>query len=113
MAETEDGAEALRLRFGGSRDSRKRSPRSCERSWLRSRKPLTRQESATSRSRSAITLGLKPDTLMRWCRGAGVPKKLARVVVQRAAQPALTMHGPAGADTKPLELELTHNRGLG
>ena len=43
----------------------------------------------------ARTLGLKADTLMRWCRDSREPK-FARVVVKRASQPHLTVHGPAG-----------------
>lgn len=43
----------------------------------------------------ARALGLKADTLMRWCRDSREPK-FARVVVKRADKPRLTVHGPAG-----------------
>ena len=33
---------------------------------------------------------------MRWCRRGREPKTFARVVVKRAAQPRLSVHGPAG-----------------
>lgn len=49
----------------------------------------------------ASNLGLKPDALMRWCRRGREPKSFARVVVKRAAQPWLTVHGPAGARIEP------------
>ncbi len=52
----------------------------------------------------ARTLGLKADTLMRWCRDSREPK-FARVVVKRAAQPRLTAHGPAGARIEQLSIQ--------
>ena len=40
-----------------------------------------------------VALGVKAETLMRWCR-ANKSAKFARVVVKRAARPHFTVHGP-------------------
>ena len=53
----------------------------------------------------ASTLGLRPDTLMRWCRAGREPKKFARVVVKRTAAPRLTVHSPAGTRIEELSIE--------
>jgi len=98
-----DRAESLRLRLAASRDSRKRVP------------PGLREEAVVfakteralgGRYKSiATTLGLKPDTLMRWCRARREPKKFARVVVKREARAELTVHGPAGIRIEALSIK--------
>jgi transposase-like protein len=52
----------------------------------------------------ARALGLKVDTLMRWCRASREPK-FARVVVKRATRPQLTVHRPAGTRIEQMSIE--------
>ena len=67
--------------------------------------PRTQSSHRVHTSKSITrTLGLKPDTLMRWCRDSREPK-FARVVVRRAARPQLTVHGPRGTRIEQLSIE--------
>ena len=90
----EDRAEWLRLKLRGSRDSRRRVPEELRAEAV----AFARAAHASGERYKAIasTLGLKPDTLMRWCRAGRERKKFARVAVKRTEAPRLTMHGPAG-----------------
>jgi transposase-like protein len=94
MGEIDDRAEALRLKLGGSRDSRRRVP-----SELRVEAvAFAKAERALGRRYKSIAtaLGVKAETLMRWCRASREPK-FARVVVRKPAAPQhLTVYGPAG-----------------
>jgi len=93
MGETQDRTEALRLKLARSRDSRRRVPRELRAEAV----TFAKAEHASGQRYKSIarTLGLKADTLMRWCRDSREPK-FARVVVKRAARPRLTVHGPRG-----------------
>ena len=93
MGETEDRAQALRLRLASRRDSRRRVPGELRAEAV----AFAKAEHASGQRYKSIarTLGLKADTLMRWCRDSREPK-FARVVVKRAARPRLTVHGPRG-----------------
>jgi transposase-like protein len=95
MDESGDRAESLRLRLAASRDGRRRVPPGLREEAVAF---ATAERASGGRYKSiATTLGLKPDTLMRWCRARREPKKFARVVVvKRGADPRLTVHGPAG-----------------
>jgi transposase-like protein len=100
--EIEDRAESLRLKLQGSRDSRRRISEE-----LRAEAVAFARAAHASGERYksiASTLGLKPDTLMRWCRAGRDPEKFARVVVKRSAAPRLTMHGPAGTRIEELSI---------
>lgn len=100
--EIEDRVETLRLKLRSSRDSRRRVPEE-----LRAEAVAFARAAHASGERYksiASTLGLKPDTLMRWCRAGREPKKFARVVVKRAARPQLTVHGPAGTRIEQLSI---------
>ena len=86
MGERHDRAEALRLKLASSRDNRKRVP-----SELREKAVAFAKAAHASGKRYksiASTLGVKAETLMRWCR-ASREAKFARVVVKRAARPEL------------------------
>jgi transposase-like protein len=92
--EIEDRVESLRLKLRSSRDSRRRVPEEVRAEAVAFAKAA---HASGERYKSiASTLGLKPETLMRWCRRSRAPKKFARVVVERSAEPRLTVHGPAG-----------------
>ena len=100
--EIEDRAESLRLKLRSSRDSRRRIPEE-----LRAEAVAFAMAAHASGERYkalAATLGLKPDTLMRWCRAGREPKKFARVVVKRTTAPRLTVHGPAGTRIEQLSI---------
>jgi transposase-like protein len=100
MSETQDRSEALRLKLARSRDSRRRVP-----GELRAEAFAKAEHASGQRYKSiARTLGLKADTLMRWCRDSREPK-FARVVVKRAAQPHLTVHGPRGTRIEQLSIQ--------
>ena len=80
--EIEDGAQALRLKLRSSRDSRRRVPEE-----LRAEAVAFARATHVSGERYksiASALGLKPDTLMRWCRRGREPKKFTPVVVKGA-----------------------------
>ena len=101
--EIEDRVESLRLKFESSRDSRRRVPEE-----LRAEAVAFARAAHASGERYktiAATLGLKPDTLMRWCRAGREPKKFTRVVVKRTAPPRLTVHGPTGTRIEGLSLD--------
>ena len=101
MDEIEDRAESLRLKLRSSRDSRRRIPEELRAEAV----AFARAAHASGQRYKAIaaTLGLKPDTLMRWCRAGREPKKFARVVVKRT-MPRLTVHGPAGTRIEQLSI---------
>ena len=102
MGETQDRTEALRLKLARSRDSRRRVPGELRAEAVAFAKA---ERASGQRYRSiARALGLKADTLMRWCRDSHEPK-FARVVVKRAAQPRLTVHGPRGTRIEQLSIE--------
>lgn len=103
MDESEDRAEALRLKLASRRDSRRRVPEELRAEAV----AFAEAERASGERYKSIakTLGLKPDTLMRWCRRGRGPKRFARVVVvKRATQPELTVHGPAGTRIEQLSI---------
>jgi transposase-like protein len=92
--EIEDRVESLRLKLRSSRDSRRRVPEEVRAEAV----AFARAAHASGERYKSIASmpGLKPETLMRWCRHSRAPKKFARVVVERSTEPRLTMHGPAG-----------------
>jgi transposase-like protein len=102
VEEIEDRAESLRLKLRSSRDSRRRIPEELRAEAV----AFARAAHASGERYKAIaaTLGVKPDTLMRWCRAGREPKKFARVVVKRTAAPRLTVHGPAGTRIEQLSI---------
>ena len=103
MEERGDRAESLRSRLAASRDSRRRVPPGLREEAVAFAKA---ERASGGRYKSiAMTLGLKPDTLMRWCRARREPKKFARVVVKRAARAELTVHGPAGTRIEQLSIK--------
>jgi len=100
--EIEDRVESLRLKLRSSRDSRRRIPEELRAEAVAF---ATAAHASGQRYKAiAATLGLKPDTLMRWCRAGREPKKFARVVVKRTAAPRLTVHGPAGTRIEQLSI---------
>ena len=108
MDETGEGAEALRLKLASRRDSRRRVPVELRQEAV----AFAKAEHALGQRYKTIAkaLGVKAETLMRWCR-ASRERKSARVVVKRAPQPHLTVHGPAGTrierdEGRPLEVGL-------
>lgn len=100
--EIEGQSESLRLKLQRSRDSRRRVSEELRAEAV----AFARAAHASGERYKAIaaTLGLKPDTLMRWCRRGREPKKFARVVVKRALQPRLTVLGPAGTRIEELSM---------
>ena len=102
MGETQDRAEALRLKLASSRDGRKRVPGELRQEAV----AFAKAEHALGQryKRSPRRWGVKAETLMRWCRRSREPK-FARVVVKRAARPHLTVHGPAGTRIEQLSIE--------
>ena len=102
MGETQDRTEALRLKLASSRDGRKRVPAELRTEAV----AFAKAEHASGQRYKSIarTLGLKADTLMRWCRDSR-EQKFARVVVKRAARPQLTVHGPRGTHIEQLSIE--------
>jgi len=102
MAEIEDRAEALRLKLASRRDSRRRIPEELRAEAV----AFAKAEHAMGRRYKSIAsaLGVKAETLMRWCRRGREPKRFARVVVKRAAQPELTVYGPAGTRIEQLSI---------
>ena len=102
MDEIEDRVESLRLKLRSSRDSRRRIP---EELGAEAVAFATAAHASGQRYKAiAATLGLKPDTLMRWCHAGRERKKFARVVVKRTAAPRLTVHGPAGTRIEQLSI---------
>jgi len=101
MAETEDRAEALRLKLASSRDSRKRVPEELRAEAV----AFAKAEHASGRRYKSIAsaLGVKAETLMRWCRRSREPK-FARVVVKQAVRPQLTVHDAAGTRIEQLSI---------
>jgi transposase-like protein len=101
--EIEDRVESLRLKLRSRRDSRRRVSEDVRAEAV----AFARAAHASGERYKSIatTLGLKPDTLMRWCRDRREPKKFARVVMKRAAAPRLTVHGPAGTRIEALSIE--------
>ena len=93
MGETHDRAEALRLKLASSRDSRRRVPAELRQEAV----AFTKAEHALGQRYKSIAtaLGVRAETWMRWCRRSGEPQ-FTRVVVEPAARPRLTVHGPAG-----------------
>ena len=102
MGETHDRAEALRLKLASSRDGRKRVPTELRQEAV----AFTKAEHALGQRYKTIAkaLGVKAETLMRWCRASHEPK-FVRVVVKRAARPHLTVHGPAGTRIEQLSIQ--------
>jgi len=102
MGETHDRAEALRLKLASSRDSRKRVPAELRAEAV----AFAKAEHALGHRYKSIAkaLGVKAETLMRWCR-ANRDAKFMRVVVKRAARPQLTVHGPRGTRIEQLSIE--------
>ena len=102
MGETQDRAEALRLKLASRRDGRRRVPGELRGEAV----AFAKAEHASGQRYKSIarTLGLKADTLMRWCRDSHEPK-FVRVVVKRAARPHLTVHGPAGTRIEQLSIQ--------
>jgi transposase-like protein len=103
MDESEDRAEALRLRLASRRDSRRRVPEELRAEAI----AFAKAEHASGKRYKSIAsaLGVKAETLMRWCRAHREPKKFARVVVKRAARAELTVHGPAGTRIEELTIQ--------
>jgi len=103
MAETEDRAEALRLKLVSRRDSRRRVPEELRAEAV----AFAKAEHASGKRYKSIAsaLGVKADTLMRWCRARREPKKFARIVMKRAARAELTVHGPAGTRIEQLSVK--------
>ncbi len=101
MDESEDRAQALHLKLASRRDSRRRVPEE-----LRA-EAVAKTEYASGKHYKSIAsaLGVKAETLMRWCRRSGEPKKFAHVVVKRAARPQLTVHGPSGTRIEELSIQ--------
>ena len=102
MGETQDRTEALRLKLARSRDSRRRVPgelRAEAVAFAETERGLGQRYKTIAKVR-----GVKAETLMRWCRASHEPK-FARVVVKRAAQPQLTVHGPRGTRIEQLSIQ--------
>jgi transposase-like protein len=80
MGETQDRADALRLKLASSRDGRKRVPAELRQEAV----AFAKAEHALGQRYKTIAkaLGVKAETLMRWCRASHEPK-FARVVVKR------------------------------
>lgn len=102
MGETQDRAEALRLKLGSRRDSRRRVPEELRAEAV----AFAKAEHALGRRYKPIakSLGVKAETLMRWCRASREPK-FARIVVKPAAPERLTVHGPAGTRIEKLSVQ--------
>ena len=102
MDESEDRAQALRLKLASRRDRRGRLPEELRAEAV----AFAKAEHASGKRYKSIAsaLGVKAETLMRWCRRSGGPKKFARVVVKRAAPPQVTVHGPAGTRIEQLSI---------
>ena len=103
MGETQDRAEALRLKLASRRDSRRRVSEELRAETI----AFAKAEHASGKRYKSIAsaLGVKAETLMRWCRAQREPKKFARVVVKRTARAKLTVHGPAGTRIEELSIE--------
>jgi transposase-like protein len=73
MGETNDRAEALRLKLASSRDSRKRVSQELRREAV----AFSKAEHALGRRYKPIAkaLGVKAETLMRWCRASRDTKR--------------------------------------
>jgi DNA invertase Pin-like site-specific DNA recombinase len=69
LVRSEDGAEALRLKLASSRDSRKRVPEELRAEAV----AFAKAEHAKGRRYKSIAsaLGVKAETLIRWCRRRG------------------------------------------
>ena len=80
MGETQDRAEALRLKLASSRDGRKRVPVEFRAEAV----AFAKAEHALGQRYKTIAkaLGVKAETLMRWCRASHEPKS-PRVVVEK------------------------------
>jgi transposase-like protein len=78
--EFENRAESLRLKLQSRRDSRRRVPEELRAEAVAFAR--ARHASGERYKSIARTRGLKPDTLMRWCRRGREPNKFARVVVK-------------------------------
>jgi hypothetical protein len=102
MGETHHRAEALRLKLASSRDSRKWVPAELRDEAV----AFAKAEHALGRRYKPIAkgLGVKAETLMRWCR-ASRELKFARVVVKPAAPERLTVHGRAGTRIEALSIQ--------
>jgi len=101
MDESEDRAEALRLKLVSRRDSRRRVPEELRAEAVAFAKA---QHALGQRYKPiAKALGVKAETLMRWCRASREPK-FTRVVVKPAAPERLTVHGPAGTRIEQLSI---------
>jgi transposase-like protein len=100
MADT-DRAEALRLKLGSRRDSRRRVPEELRAEAVAFAK--TEHAMGLRYKSIASALGVKAETLMRWCRASREPK-FARIVVKSSVQPKLTVHGPAGTRIEQLSV---------
>jgi transposase-like protein len=83
MGEPHDRAEALRLKLGSSRDSRRRVPSELRQEAV----AFAKAEHALGRRYKSIAkaLDVKAETLMPWCRASREPK-FARVVVKPTDQ---------------------------
>jgi len=103
MDESEDRAQALHLKLASRRDSRRRVPEELRAEAVAFAK--TEHASGKHYKSIASALGVKAETLMRWCRRSGEPKKFACVVVKRAARPQLTVHGPSGTRIEELSVQ--------
>jgi len=103
MDQSEDRAQALRLRLASRRDSRRRVPEELRAEAV----AFAKAEHASGKRYKSIAsaLGVKAETLMRWCRRSDASKKFARVVVKRAARAQLTVHGPAGTRIEELSIQ--------
>ena len=97
-----DRAEALRLKLGSRRDSRRRVPEELRAEAV----AFAKAEHAMGRRYKSIAsaLGVKAETLMRWCRASREPM-FARVVMKPAAPKHLTIYGPAGTRIEELSIQ--------
>jgi len=89
------------MKLASSRDSRRRVPAELRAEAV----AFTKAEHASGKPYKSIAkaLGVKAETLMRWCRRSSEPK-FARVVVKRAVRPHLTVHGPRGTRIEQLSI---------
>ena len=92
----------MRAKLDEARAGRRRAPEALRREAA----AFAKAEHAAGRSYKSIAagLGMKPETLMRWCRASSGPK-FAPVVVKPATQEGLTRHGPAGTRIDQLSLQ--------
>ena len=102
MQDKESTEGPLRLRLSEGRDSRNRVPAGL-------RAEVTAYAQSAQRDGQSYTavargLGIKVQTLMRWCRVPSQPR-FSKVLVSRPSNKTLTMHGPGGTRIEGLSVE--------